>query len=80
MHIIARLNEANITLNRGPDVLHPFDGSLFMGRDGAGSESITSLVHTSPLGSGNTYDSMYSSIILDWWSLAVYFLALRSVR
>ena len=75
-----RLNETNITLDHGPNVLHPLDGSLLVGRDGAGSESITPLVYRSPLERGYTYDSMYPSIILHWWSLAVYFLALRSGR
>lgn len=78
-YLDARLNEAYITLDRGPNILHPFDGSLLVGRNGAGSKSIAFLVRESPLGRGGTYDTMYSSIILDWWSLAVYFLALRSL-
>lgn len=46
----ARLNEAKITLDRGPDVLHPLNGSLLMGDNRTGPESMTPSVHGSPLG------------------------------
>lgn len=47
-----RLDEAKITLDSGANVLHPLDGTFFMGRDGASSESVAFLVHEPPPGSG----------------------------
>ena len=53
-----RLDEPNVTLNNGTDVLYPLDGAFLMGRNGTSSESITFLVHQPQVGDLNTHDSM----------------------
>lgn len=71
MYVDVRLDEADITLDHWSNIFDPLDRSFLMRRNRARSKSIALSVNRSPLEDQNTHDSMYSSIILDWWSFAV---------
>ena len=45
-----RLDEANVTLDNGADILYPLDGTFLMGGDGTSSKSTAFLVHQPPVG------------------------------